>query len=86
MFHVSHLRKCLHDSAEFVEPSQLVEIEVEKEASVRRMPSAIVGHDVKKLRRKEIKLVKIQWGESAEDATWEPEEKMRLSHPYLFDG
>ena len=29
VFHVSHLRKCLHESAEVVEPSMLEEIEVE---------------------------------------------------------
>ena len=60
--------------------------EIEREASVRRVPRMIVGHDTKQLRNKEVKLVKVQWGEDTEDATWEAEEKMRLSYPYLFDG
>ena len=35
VFHVSHLRKCLHDTAEVVEPSMLEEVEVGREAIVR---------------------------------------------------
>ena len=35
VFHVSHLRKCLHDTAEVVEPSMLREVEVERDATVR---------------------------------------------------
>ena len=86
IFHVSHLRKCLHDSMEVVEPSQLEEVEVEREASVHHIPTKIVGHDIKKLRNKEVPLVKVQWGDSIEDATWEAEEKIRNSYPHLFDS
>ena len=37
VFHVSHLRKCLHESAEVVEPSIHEDVEVEKEATLRRV-------------------------------------------------
>ena len=41
VFHVSHLRKCLHESVEVVEPSILEEVEVERKATVRRVPTHI---------------------------------------------
>ena len=60
VFHVSHLRKCLHDTAEVVEPSMLREVEVERYATIRRAPTCILGSEVKKLRNREVKLVKVQ--------------------------
>ena len=48
VFHVSHLRKCLHESTEVVEPSILEEVEVEREATVRRVPTRIVGTENQK--------------------------------------
>ena len=60
VFHVSHLRKCLHESAEVVEPNILEEAEVEREATIRRVPTRILGTEVKKLRNREVKLVKVQ--------------------------
>ena len=84
VFHVSHLRKCLHESAEVVEPSILEDVEVEKEAILRRVPIRILGTEIKKLRNREVKLVKVQWSESQEDATWETEEKIHALYPFLF--
>ena len=66
---VFHLRKYLHESAEVVEPSILEDVEVEKEATLRRAPIRILGTETKKLRNREVKLVKVQWGEAEEDAT-----------------
>ena len=80
VFHVSHLRKCLHDTAEVVEQSMLEEAEVEREATVRRVPTRILGSEVKKLHNKEIKLLKVQWGDNPEDATWETKDKTRASY------
>ena len=86
VFHVSHLRKCLHESAEVVEPSILEEAEVEREATVRRVPTRILGTEVKKLRNREVKLVKVQWSDAEEDATWETEGRIRAAYPFLFEG
>ena len=86
VFHVSQLRKCLHESAEVVEPSILEEVEVEREATVRRVPTRILGMEVKKLRNREVKLVKVQWSDAEEDATWETEAKIRANYPFLFEG
>ena len=52
VFHVSHLRKCLHESAEVVEPNILEEAEVEREATIRKVPTRILGTEVKKLRNR----------------------------------
>ena len=59
VFHVSHLRKCVHDPSTIVEPSRLEDLELEPEQSSSRGPARIVEYGVKKLRNKEIKLVKV---------------------------
>jgi len=79
VFHVSHLRKCLHDTAEVVEPGILEEKEVEREATVRRVPTRILGSEIRKLRNKELKLLKVQWGDNPEYAIWETKDKIRAS-------
>ena len=43
-----------------MEPSILEEIEVEREATVRRVPNRILGKEVKRLFNREVKLVKVQ--------------------------
>ena len=86
MFHVSHLRKFLHGTAEVVESSMLEEVEVERNATVRWAPTRILGSEVKNLRNKEVKLVKVQRGEDQTDTTWETEDKMRTLYPFLFEG
>ena len=39
VFHVSQLRKCLHKTSEVVEPSFLREVEIERDAVIRRAPT-----------------------------------------------
>ena len=39
--------------------------------------------EVKKLHNREVKLVKVQWSEAQEDATWETEDKTRASYRFL---
>ena len=50
----------------------------------RRVPTRILGTEVKKLRNHEVKLVKVQWSNTEEDVTWETEDKIRAAYPYLF--
>ena len=69
-----------------VEPSILEEVEVEREATVRRVSTRILGTEVKKLRNRKVKLVKVQWSDTEEDATWETEAKIRGAYPFLFEG
>ncbi|KAL0337528.1 UNVERIFIED_CONTAM: hypothetical protein Scaly_2027900 [Sesamum calycinum] len=43
------------------------------------------GSEYKKLRNKEIPMVKVRWSHhSPREATWEVEENMRKQYPYLF--
>ena len=86
VFHVSHLRKCLHESAEVVEPNILEEAEVERKATIRRVPTRILGTEEKKLRNREVKLVKVQWSDTEGDATWETEARIRTAYPFVFEG
>ena len=59
---------------------------MEREATVRRVPTRILGTEVKKLHNREVKLVKVQRNDFEEDATWETEDKIRAAYPYLFEG
>ncbi|KAI3672993.1 hypothetical protein L6452_39099 [Arctium lappa] len=81
-FHVSNLRKCLADESTEV---TLKDVKVDKTLSYIEEPETIVDRKVRKLRNKEIALVKVQWRHhKGPEATWEPEEEMRLKYPHLF--
>ena len=69
-----------------MEPSILEEAEVEREATIRKVPTRILGTEVKKLRNREVKLVKVQWSDAEGDATWETEDRIRTAYPFLFEG
>ncbi|XP_055803507.1 UDP-glycosyltransferase 90A1-like [Solanum dulcamara] len=57
---------------------------VRQGSSVREEPVVILDRDVRKLRTKEIKSVKIQWKHSAvEESTWETEKEMQDNYPQL---
>ena len=62
VFHVSHLRKCLHETAEVVEPSLLKEVELEHDETIRRAPTRIIGPETRKLRNREVQLVRMLLG------------------------
>ena len=66
--------------------SLLREVEIERDTTIRRAPTCILGSEIKKLRNREVKLVKVQWGDDESNATWETEEKMRSLYPFLFEG
>ena len=48
-------------------------------------PVQILDSQVKKLRGKEIKTVKVLW-EITQEMTWEMEDRMRQSYSHLFPG
>ena len=61
------------------------DLEVNDNVSYQERPIWILGHDIKKLRNKEIPLVKIQWNHHNErEASWEMELKIRVKYPKLF--
>ncbi|XP_024963608.1 uncharacterized protein LOC112503860 [Cynara cardunculus var. scolymus] len=81
-FHVSNLRKCLADESTEV---TLKDIKVDKTLSYIEQAEAITDRKVRKLRNKEISLVKVQWKHHRGlEATWELEKNMRLKYPHLF--
>ncbi|XP_027337267.1 uncharacterized protein LOC113850960 [Abrus precatorius] len=82
VFHVSQLRKYIPDPTHVIE---LDPVQVRENLSYDVQPVKIVDRRVKKLRGKEISLVKVIWNTSDErDATWEVENKMRKLYPDLF--
>ena len=84
VFHVTFLWKCVLDSNVVVSLDQYEDLEVESIISRPRKPLRVAGIDTKQLRRKVVKLVKVQWSEDESDCTWETEEDVRKKYPELF--
>jgi len=82
VFHVSQFRKYVSD------PSHVIprdDVQVRDNLTTETLLVRIEGREVKKLRGKEIPLVKVVWGGAAgEILTWELESKMLESYPELF--
>ncbi|PKU62431.1 hypothetical protein MA16_Dca028849 [Dendrobium catenatum] len=82
VFHVSSLRKWISDSDKKLSTD---EIEIQENLQYKEEPEKILAYDVRKLRSKQIPMVKVQWKRrTAREATWEKESDMRQSYPYLF--
>ncbi|XP_047261045.1 uncharacterized protein LOC124894398, partial [Capsicum annuum] len=83
IFHISMLKKCSKDIS-LVFPVE--EIKVSDSLSYEEEPIAILDRQVRKLRSKDIILVKVLWrNHKVEEATWESENDMRDRYPNLFD-
>ncbi|XP_027368286.1 uncharacterized protein LOC113874254 [Abrus precatorius] len=75
VFHVSQLRQYVLDPSHVID---LNPVQVRENLSYDVYIVRIVNHRVKKLRGKEISLVKVIWSSSDEgDATWETKSRMR---------
>ena len=61
VFHVSQLRQCLRDCDSILEPDVVEEIEVSPNLTYEQHPIRIVASEVKRLRNKDVPLVKVQW-------------------------
>ncbi|XP_050217548.1 uncharacterized protein LOC126668385, partial [Mercurialis annua] len=71
VFHVSMLRKCISDPSHVIVPQS---VEIDQELSYEEQPVEIVDTQVRKLRNKEIAMVKVLWrNHSVEECTWETE-------------
>ena len=82
VFHVSQLRKYVHDPSHVIE---LDDVQIHDDFTFEVFPIRIADRRVKSLRGKEIPLVKVIWSGAGErDATWEVEDQLRETHPYLF--
>ncbi|KAA0050197.1 pol protein [Cucumis melo var. makuwa] len=83
VFHVSMLRRYVADSTHVVDFEPL---QISENLSYEEQPVEILAREVKKLRSREISLVKVLWrNHGVEEATWEREEDMRTQYPELFE-
>ncbi|KAL0367515.1 UNVERIFIED_CONTAM: hypothetical protein Sradi_3641600 [Sesamum radiatum] len=82
VFHVSMLRRYRSDPSHILcEP----EVEISEGLIYMKEPIEILDWSIKRLRNKEISMVKVKWSyHSPREATWKVEENMREKYPYLF--
>lgn len=83
VFHVSMLRKYVRDVSHVIDFSDL---KLAKDITYSEEPVRVLDRSIKKLRTKDVPLVKIQWNHHDEnEASWELEAEMKKKHPQLFD-
>ena len=82
VFHVSMLRKYIPDPAHVVDWGQ---IEVDTDETFEEGPVCILDSRNQVLRRKTVRLVRVLWWHyGVEESTWEREDTMRATYPFLF--
>ena len=82
VFHVSMLRKYTPDPAHVVDWGQ---IEVDTDGTLEEGPVCILDSRDQVLRRKTVRLVRVLWRHcGVEESTWEREDRMRATYPFLF--
>ena len=82
VFHVSMLREYTPDPAHVVDWGQ---IEVDTDETFEEGPGCIVCSRDQVLRRKTVRLVRVLWRHcGVEESTWEREDTMRATYPFLF--
>ncbi|WMV23892.1 hypothetical protein MTR67_017277 [Solanum verrucosum] len=84
VFHISMLKKCMGDPSLII-PTE--DIGIKDSLSYEEITVQILDRQVRKLRTKEIALVKVLWrNQFVEEATWEAEEDMKKRYPHLFES
>ena len=82
VFHVSMLRKHTPDPTHIVDWGQ---IEVDSDRTFEEGPVCILDSRDQVLRRKTVRLVRVLWRHyGVEESTWEREDTMRATYPFLF--
>ena len=82
VFQVSMLRKYTPDPAHVVDWGQ---IEVDTDGTFEEGPVCIADSRDQVLRRKTVRLVRVLWRHcGVEESTWEREDTMRVTYPFLF--
>ena len=83
VFHVSLLKKYVHDASHIVDWNVVQE---EPEREFLPEPLQILEREEIELRNRTVERVKVQWKHfNAEEATWEREAKMMERYPFLFE-
>nr|GFA98796.1 putative reverse transcriptase domain-containing protein [Tanacetum cinerariifolium] len=81
-FHVSNLKKCHADEPLAV---PLDGLHFDDKLNFVEKPVEIVDHEVKRLKRSRIPLVKVRWNSKrGPEFTWEREDQFRNKYPHLF--
>ena len=82
VFHVSMLRTYTQDPAHVVDWGK---IEVDTDGTFEEGPMCIMDSRDQVLRRKTVRLVRVIWRHrGVEESTWEREDTMRATYPFLF--
>ncbi|XP_052117424.1 uncharacterized protein LOC127747497, partial [Arachis duranensis] len=82
VFHVSQLQKYTPDASHVLEPES---VQLRENLTLSVAPVRIDDTSIKRLRGKEVSLVKVAWSRgTVEEHTWELESEMRTDYPYLF--
>ena len=82
VFHVSMLRKYTPDPTHVVDWGQ---IEFDTDGTFEKGPVCILDSRDQVLRRKTVRLVRVLWRHyGVEESTWECEDTMRATYPFLF--
>ncbi|GJQ88935.1 putative reverse transcriptase domain-containing protein [Tanacetum coccineum] len=82
IFHVSNLKKCHADEPLAV---PLDGLHLDDKLHFVEEPVEIVGHEVKRLKRSRIPLVKVRWNSKrGPEFTWEREDQFKKKYPHLF--
>ena len=82
VFHVSMLWKYTPDPAHVVDEGH---IEVDTDGTFEERPVCILDSRDQVLRRKTVRLVRVLWRHyGVEESTWEREDTMRATYPFLF--
>ena len=82
VFHISMLKKYVSEKSHIPEQEPF---ENHEYLSFEEKPVRILDYKIKTLRNKEIPLVKVLWqNQKTEEAIWDREEEMRISHLELF--
>ena len=82
VFHVSMIRRYTPDLAHVVD---LGEIEVDTDETFEEGPVCIMDSQNQVLRHKTVGLVRVIWQHrGVEESTWEREDTMRATYPFLF--
>ncbi|WMV58026.1 hypothetical protein MTR67_051411 [Solanum verrucosum] len=84
VFHISMLKKCMDDPSLII-PTE--DIGIKDSLSYEEIHVQILDRQVRKLRTKEVALVKVLWrNQFVEEATLEAEEDMKKRYPHLFEA
>ena len=82
MFHVSQLREYIPDPRHIVSYDDLV---VEPDHTFVEHPIAVLERGMRRLRSKDIPMLRIQWSRRGPDeATWETEDSIQRNYPEFY--